>query len=163
MNHLPISEGKMQNQVRKIVAAVSSLSKANPADPEVLKHVAALVESTEPQKAAIPTDELRAQIARLHKAAVTPAKNYSRIISIASGLDRAAVMARNSGPDMQRQIASLIQKVAGIFAECDTADELASHSLAEIEAAVHRLYNNGKQNDPHTYDFVQRGAGHHSK
>lgn len=152
----------MDNQTRQIIAAVGALRKMNPADPRVEKISSDLVSALQPVQT-VSVDGIRSEIARLHKAAATPAKNYTKILSIATGLDRAVSLSRTADPAVQAKLAALVQKVAGIFAECDTADELASHTLDEIQAAVHRLYNNGKQNDPHTYDFVQRGAGHHSK
>lgn len=153
----------MDTNTRNLIATVDTLRKLNPLDPAVVKVSTELAGLLGGAANGVDVNALSAQVKRLHAAAAVPAKNYGRILSIATGLNRAVELSRNSDEATKAKIASLIKKVAGIFAECDTADELSSKSLAEIEAAVHRLYNNGKQNDPHTYDFVDRGAGHHGK
>ena len=106
---------------------------------------------------------LKDQMKILNSAAERPARNYQRIISIIAGIDRLLdASSRPENASLRPQVISVATKVAGIFAEVDTADDL-DKPLEAIERAVHKLYNNGKMNDPKTYNFSQSGRGHHSK
>jgi hypothetical protein len=101
------------------------------------------------------------QISRLKSAAMVPAANWRRIMSILDGLDRAAVAAaRPSNAALRPKIATIFQKVAGIFKEVDTVEDL-DKPLEAIEKAVHSLY--GDQSSNKTYYFDRRGKGHHSE
>lgn len=153
----------MDNNVKSIIAAVKTLNQMNVNDPHVVKVVGDLARTaSEDTGARVDAEFLSKQVNRLASAAKTPAENYARIMRIAGNLQRAVEISRRPQYAAVRpQIASLVERVAGIFAECDTAAELAKHSLDEIESAVAKLY--GDQNDPKTYNFVARGKGHHGK
>lgn len=106
-------------------------------------------------------DHLQNEISRMKSAAEIPAHNWKRIYSIIEGLHRVAILAARPQnikliPDLQR----LTAKVAGIFQEVDTTDDL-DKPLDAIEKAVHALYGDQSQNS--TYYFDRRGKGHHEK
>jgi hypothetical protein len=155
----------MTNNTR-IAGLVSTLSKLNPFDPEVAKvthQLAAALESMSLETEVDP-EALLGQVQKLHQAATVPASNYNRIAGITSGLARAIEISRRPQfAALRPRIATIVAKVAGIFAEVDLADEISAHTLEEIESAVHRLYSNGALNKPSTYNFQARGKGHHSE
>lgn len=101
------------------------------------------------------------QVKRMKSAALPSAKNYARIVSILSGLERASEIAkRPQYAAMRPRIALIVQKVAGVFAEVDTVQDL-DKPLETIEKAVHGLY--GDQSKNSTFYFDRRGKGHHSE
>lgn len=153
------------SNVRNITAAVYQLANTDPTNPVTLQAVDNLVSSVSSYELQdVSLGFLKDQVGKLQVAASTPARNYTKILSIASGLNRAIEVASQSNDRaLNARIATVIQKVAGIFAEVDTADDLAGKSLEQIESAVHSLYSGGKMNDPKTYNFMARGKGHHGK
>jgi len=153
--------------INKIAAEVNVLSQLETGDPDII----AIVDSIASQVATLEQEftstedlsNISEQIKKLHAAAVMPAKNYQRIASILSGLSHVVEVAKRPGNESIRpKVASIAAKVAGIFAEVDTVQDL-DRPLSEIEKAVHSLYSNGQQNNSQTYNFVERGKGHHSK
>ncbi len=99
------------------------------------------------------------QVKRLKSAAEPAARNYNRIVSILSGLQRATEVAkRPQYAALRPRIALIVEKVAGVFKDVDTVEDL-DKPLESIEKAVHGLY--GKQSDNATYYFDRRGKGHH--
>jgi F0F1-type ATP synthase alpha subunit len=108
-------------------------------------------------------DALKHQMQVLHHAAERPARNYQKIISIIAGVNRLLdAVSRAENAHLRPRAVQVATKIAGIFAEVDTAEDL-DVPLEKIETAVHKLYNNGKLNDPKSYNFSQTGRGHHSK
>lgn len=103
------------------------------------------------------------QIDAIRSAAAAPAERYNRVVSIMDGLRHAALLAqRPQNAAIRPRVASIVEKIAGVFAEIDTVKDL-DKPLEQIESAVHSLYNGGKLNSPKTYMFEQRGVGHRSK
>ncbi len=101
------------------------------------------------------------QVKRLKSAAEPAAKNYSRIVSILNGLQRATEIAkRPQFAAMRPRIALIVQKTAGVFQCVDTVEDL-DKPLEQIEKAVHGLY--GDQSKNSTYYFDRRNKGHHEK
>lgn len=101
------------------------------------------------------------QITKLRSAAMVPASNYRRIISILTGLKNAAVAAqRPQNAALRPQIAAITEKVAGVFSECDTVQDL-DKPLEAIEKAVHGLY--GDQSKNSTFFFERRNKQHRPK
>lgn len=101
------------------------------------------------------------QIKKLKAAAAVPAANYRRIHSIMSALERAwTEAARPQNAAMRPKLASAVKRVAGIFAEVDTVQDL-DKPLEQIEKAVHSLY--GDQSKNSTYYFDRRNKGHHGE
>jgi hypothetical protein len=108
-------------------------------------------------------EHLKEQISRLKSASATSAKNYHRIYEILHNLEGAVVAAaRPQNAAVRPKLAAIVKHVAGIFAEVDTTEDL-DKPLSAVESAVHKLYNNGKVNDPSTYNFDSNGRGHHEK
>jgi hypothetical protein len=106
-------------------------------------------------------ENLGNQIDKLRSAAFVPASNYKRIVSILTGLKNACVAAQKpQNAALRPQIATIVEKVAGVFAEVDTVQDL-DKPLEAIEKAVHGLY--GDQSKNSTYYFDRRGKGHHEK
>ena len=104
---------------------------------------------------------LEEEISRLKSAAEIPASNYTRIVSILDGLHRAAVAAsRPQNAHLATQLRDVTAKVAGLFQEVDTTEDL-NKPLEAIEKAVEGLYGDQSKND--TYYFTRRGKGHHEK
>jgi hypothetical protein len=103
------------------------------------------------------------QIQKLKAAASIPAHNYKRILSILNGLEGAHKLAsRPQNVALRPRVVEQIKRIAGVFAEVDTVQDL-DKPLEQIEKAVHALYSGGKQNDPATYNFEARGKGHQTK
>jgi seryl-tRNA synthetase len=102
------------------------------------------------------------QIKCLKAAAVNPARNYMKIVSIIEGLERAAVACqRPENTAMLPRIAEVTRRVAGIFKKVDTVEDL-ERPLTEIEAAVAKLYGpDQSRND--SYFFDRKGKGHHNE
>lgn len=153
----------MEN-IRAIVATVKTLSATDPMNPDVVALVdelVSLVNGPSTVASDVDLDFVYRQIKKLHQAAEIPTKNYGRILAISASLGRAVQIARRpQNAAIRPKLASLVAKVAGLFAEVDTVEDL-DKPLEQIEKAVHALY--GDQNDPHTYNFVERGKGHHSR
>lgn len=107
-------------------------------------------------------DFIGEQIGRLKSAALTPARNYSRIVKIVEGLQglhTASLRPQNAA--VRPRVAELVRKVAGIFSKVDTVEDL-DKPLEQIEKAVHALYGpDQSRND--AYFFDRRGKGHHGE
>lgn len=145
--------------MQNIIAAVGDLIKMDVNDPRVASASDKLVDQLMPAPVSV-MDKAK----RLMTAAEIPARNYAHIAKIANDLVKVVEIAeRPENAEMRPKVASLVSKVAGLFAEVDTWDHLAGKSLEQIETAVHSLYSGGKLNDPNTYNFAARGKGHHSK
>lgn len=101
---------------------------------------------------------LKDQITKLQQAAEIPAKNYSRVVEVLKGLERAAqACERLQYAALRPRISTIVEKIAGVFAEVDTVEDL-DKPLAAIEKAVHGLY--GDQSKNSTFYFDRRGKGH---
>lgn len=101
------------------------------------------------------------QIQKLKTAAAVPMRNYQRIVSICDGLTRAATSARRpQNAAIRPKIATVVKRIAGIFAEVDTVEDLEK-PLDQIEKAVHSLYGDQSKNE--TYYFDRRNKGHHGE
>src|SRR5271163_2208540 len=99
------------------------------------------------------------QVKKLKSAAEPAARNYTRIVSILAGLQRAVEIAkRPQYAALRPRIALIVQKTAGIFQEVDTVEDI-DKPLEQIEKAVHGLY--GDQSKNSTYYFDRRNKGHH--
>lgn len=106
-------------------------------------------------------EHLGEQIDKLRSAAFVPAANYRRILNILSGLKEACVASRRpQNAALRPRIAQIVEKVAGVFSEVDTVQDL-DKPLEAIEKAVHGLY--GKQDSNATFYFDRRGKGHHGE
>ena len=164
------------DHVKKLVAAVKRIAEMDPQDAavdatvkemkmesELLGEKLAETESA-PVVHSMEQDQksIAEQIDRLHEAAVQPAKNYVRITNILRGLKQASVIAqRPQNAAVRPRIAQLVAKTAGLFAEVDTMADL-SKPLADIEAAVHKLYG-PHLNSPNAYMFKKNSKGFHGK
>jgi len=106
-------------------------------------------------------DSIGDQIKRLKAAAAIPAANYRRMYDILASMERVwADASRPQNAAVRPKVASMVRKVAGVFAEVDTVQDL-DKPLEAIEKAIHGLY--GDQSSNSTYYFDRRGKGHHSK
>lgn len=98
-------------------------------------------------------------IDQMRSMAAGPAAKYGRMISILDGIRHAAVLAeRPQNAAVRPRIALIVKKLAGVFKDIDTVQDL-DKPLEQIEKAVHSLYGNQSKND--TYMFERRGKGHH--
>jgi hypothetical protein len=152
--------------IKKVSSLVSNLSKMNPLDPEIVGVVERIASELDApsQEVAANLDVLMAQVEKLHTAAVVPASNYSKVASITNGIAQAIELSRRPQyASVRPRIANIVQRLAGIFSECDLAEDMSAHTLEEIEQAVHKLYSNGALNKPNTYYFQARGKGHHGQ
>jgi hypothetical protein len=164
---------------RKIVAAVKHLAQMDPQDAavartvQVLNDEAALLRGGEVERpdgfkgsfgessAKADLEAIGDQIKKLHSAAAVPARNYARMASILAGLHRAhEASGRPAYAHLRPRIAGIIEKVAGVFAEIDTVQDLEK-PLEAIEKAVHGLY--GDQGKNATFYFERRNKGHHGE
>ncbi len=104
---------------------------------------------------------IHSQIDTLHSASTHNAKIYSKISSILETLKKAvAATERRSDVKARRTLASSVHKLAGIFQQVDTVEDL-DKPLEQIEKAVHSVY--GDQSKNSTYYFDRRGKGHHGE
>lgn len=166
----------MNSAIDNLRERVASLVALEPADKSVVQHLAALVDNiiaveksvTDPVaspevKTPVASDMVKAAdaVGRLYQAAGTTKQNYERIMGILEGLHGAIkVAAKPQNVEVRPRISSLVEKTAGVFALCDTVQDL-DRPLAEIEKAVHSLY--GDQSKNSTYYFDRRGKGHHDE
>lgn len=160
----------------RLIATAKKLAQMDPQDEAVAATVAELEDvctqlgeqQREAQKGSFGQQSMKddmvaigEQIDKLHAAALVPASNYARIVSILGGLKRAAMAsARPQNAEIRPRVADAVRKVAGIFAEVDTVQDL-NKPLEAIEKAVHSLY--GDQSKNSTFYLERRGKGHHSK
>jgi len=163
---------------RKLIAAVRSLAQMDPQDEAVARTVKVLNDEAALLRGGVEKpggykgsfgessnkSDLEAigdQIKKLHSAAAVPARNYQRMASILAGLHRAhEASARPAHAHLRPRIAGIIEKVAGVFAEIDTVQDL-DKPLEAIEKAVHGLY--GDQGKNATFYFERRNKGHHGE
>lgn len=164
--------------VKNLIATTKRLAEMDPQDEAVSRTVDGLNEQIAllTSKVDKPTGEknsfgdnsrkqdvehLRDQITRLKSAAMVPAANYRRIVSILGDLSKVASLAeRPQNEPLRARLASIVGKLAGVFAEVDTVQDL-DKDLGAIEKAVHGLY--GDQSKNSTFYFDRRGKGHHTK
>jgi len=115
---------------------------------------------TPAELASAPLDEsgtLYGHIASLRVAAEKPLKNYQRVVALCASLDKIArIAARPQYAAARPMIATCVTKLAGIFAQVDSVEDL-DKPLEAIESAVHSLYKN--PNDPSTYNFSAKNKG----
>lgn len=160
---------------KKVFATTRDLLKTDPRDESVQQIVAALKEQvtqlaseadgpSEPSQVAKSSNDiefLRGQISKMQQAAEIPSKNYTRIVEIFKGLSRAAqICERPQYASLRPRIAAIVEKVAGIFSEVDTVQDL-DKPLEAIEKAVHGLY--GDQSKNSTYMFERRNKPYSGK
>ena len=162
---------------RKIVATISRLAQMDPLDEavaqtvQILTHEVNLLSSEKPASRQGSFDDTSAksdlkvigeQIKKLHSAAIVPARNYARMTSILVGLHRAhEASGRPAYAHLRPRIANIIEKVAGVFSEIDTVQDLEK-PLEAIEKAVHGLYGPSQSNND-AYMFDRKGKGHHGE
>lgn len=163
--------------IRQLFATVKCLAQMDPQDEAVARTVQVLADEAAILKGEIEKpagfkgsfgensknadlEAIGDQIEKLHSAAAVPARNYARMASILVGLHRAhEASARPVYAHLRPRIAGIVEKVAGVFAEIDTVQDL-DKPLEAIEKAVHALY--GDQSKNSTYMFERRNKGHHS-
>lgn len=158
------------SNIRQVVAALKKLAQMDPQDEAVERTVKELQEVSSQLGEQMREDKnspagqqsmkddmamIGEQIDKLHAAAIKPAANYARIVSILGGLKRAVLAAqRPQNAAVRPKLASIVEKVAGVFSEVDTVQDLEK-DLSAIESAVHSLY--GDQSANRTYYFEARG------
>ena len=168
----------MPENLKKLVAATRRLAQMDPQDEAVkatadeLKVEIDLVTKDVEKPAGAPgsfgeqslkddASFVADQIGKLKSAAERPARNYVRIYNILKGLHQAAEIAkRPQYAALRPRLATITEKVAGLFAEVDTVADL-DKPLEAIEKAVHSLY--GDQSKNSTFYLDRRGKGHHTK
>jgi vacuolar-type H+-ATPase subunit I/STV1 len=143
------------SNIRQIIATTKKLAQMDPQDEAVEATVKELQEVSSQLGEQMREDKdspagqqsmkddmtfIGEQIDKLHSAAIRPASNYARIVSILGGLKRAVMAAqRPQNAAVRPRIAAVVEKVAGIFSEVDTVKDL-DRPLDQIEKAVHALY-----------------------
>jgi hypothetical protein len=149
-----LDDSKLEERVREVITKVSQLKTAVvTVSPQ--RHIT-------PAKTSFNVENLSVigQIDEMRRAAVGPAENYGRVVSILDGLRHIALLAeRPQNVAVRPRIAEIVKKVAGVFAQVDTVQDL-NKPLEQIEKAVHSLYGNQSSNS--CYYFDRRGKGHHS-
>lgn len=164
----------MSAPIQNLQARVAALTSTDPMKKSVVDRLAEVIDSisavekfaaTDSNKADVsaPGDMVQAAdaVGRLYKAAAATARNYDRIMNILEGLHAAIkVAARPQNVAARPKVAALVEKTAGVFALCDTVEDL-DRPLEEIQKAVHSLY--GDQSKNSTFYFDRRGKGHHGE
>lgn len=170
----------MSDKLNQVIKSVNRLAATDPSSPSVEERARELLASVgqfktalEPTPAPAPEREVAParsefvvdnpsildEIDQMRSAAAKPAERYGRVIAILDGLRHAAVLAgRPQNAAVRPQIAVIVKKVAGVFAEVDTVQDL-DKPLEQIERAVHGLYGNQSSNS--CYYFDRRGKGGH--
>lgn len=160
--------------VQELVESVNRLAATDPTGPKTEERSrevfamagqlrAALTREVAPAKSefVVNNPTVVDQIDRMRAAAVVPAANYGRIVSILDGLRHAALLAgRPQNAPVRPRIAEIVKKMAGVFKDIDTVQDL-DKPLEQIEKAVHGLY--GDQSSNSCFYFDRRGKGHHDK
>jgi hypothetical protein len=161
--------------VQELVESINRLAATDPQGPAVGERVNAVFTKVGQVKSATAEREVAPaksetvvdnptvveQIDKMRSAAAVPAANYGRVVSILDGLRHAALLAsRPQNAAVRPQIVSIVKKMAGVFKEIDTVQDL-DKPLEQIESAVHGLY--GNQSDNSCYYFDRRGKGHHGE
>jgi len=101
------------------------------------------------------------QISKLKSAAKIPLKNYQRIIKILEGVETIhKLAARPQNAAVRPHIATIVQKMAGVFAEVDTTADL-DKPLEQIEKAVAAIYKDQSKNS--TYYFERKNLKNHPR
>lgn len=154
----------MSEKVKELIKSVHRLAATDPESDNVEGAVDAVSDALTGLGAVGETPDIRAveqQIDSMFSAASVPAHNYKRMAEILRNLKGVCVAARKpQNAPVRPRIAAIVSKVAGLFAEVDTAEDL-DKPLSEIERAVHSLY--GDQSKNSTYYFNRRGKGGHGK
>jgi hypothetical protein len=173
----------MNDKLNEVVKSVNRLAATDPASgSSALERARELVANVNQLKASVAQDAAPAaapprdvapansefvvenpsvisEIDRMRSAAVKPAEKYGRIILILDGLRHAAVMSeRPQNIAVRPRIAEIVKKIAGVFADVDSVQDM-DKPLEQIERAVHSLYGNQSANS--TYFFGRRGKGGH--
>lgn len=166
----------MKNIISSMVEASRRLANMDPQDEAVQRTVDGLQAQSQmiaEQARTMPKDTfgqksmqddvefIGQQIKKLHQAALTPAQNYRRIANICNELGRVYESAKlPQNAEIRPRLADVVRKVAGVFSEVDTVEDL-DKPLEQIEKAVHQLYGDQSQNS--TFYFGRRGKGGHEK
>jgi hypothetical protein len=169
-----------ENLIQKLAESVNRLAATNPTNPVVGNRVNEVFALAKQMRTALepvddrsvapaqsefvvdnpPVDAVVEQIDQMRASAVRPATNYGRMVAILDGLRHAALLAqRPQNAAMRPHISAIVNKVAGVFKDVDTVQDL-DKPLEQIEKAVHSLY--GDQSKNSTYYFGRRGKGGHS-
>ena len=83
---------------------------------------------------------------------------HQKVMEILNGVREAVeLLELPANEPMRPRVASVVQKIAGVFAAVDTVADLEGKSLDEIENAVHKLYGNQALNS--TFYTARRGKG----
>lgn len=167
-----------QDSIKQLVATVQKLAGMDPQDEAVarviknlqdqasvlskdIEHPAGFKGSFGEQSLKDDLEFIKCQVDKLHTAALRPYNNYRRISAICAELKRVVGIAeRPQYAGLKPKIAAIVEKVAGVFSEIDTVQDL-DKPLEAIEKAVHGLY--GDQSKNSTFYFERRGKGHHSE
>jgi hypothetical protein len=168
-----------ENLVRELVESVNRLAATNPVNHVVSKRVQEVFALTKQIRTALepvserqvapahsefvvdnpPVDAVVEQIDQMRASAVRPATNYGRMVAVLDGLRHAALLAqRPQNAAVRPRISAIVSKVAGVFKDIDTVQDL-DKPLEQIEKAVHSLYGNQSSNS--SYYFGRRGKGGH--
>lgn len=156
----------MNEKTRELVKAVHRLSATNPDNETVVaavEGVSQILQQFDSDTVSAIDDgvmeTVEAEVDQMYTAASVPARNYRRMATILDDLKRVCVEARKpQNAAIRPRVAGVVKKVAGLFAQVDTAEDL-DRPLSEIEKAVHGMY--GDQSKNSTYYFERRGKGHH--
>lgn len=155
----------MSEKVKELVKSVHRLAATDPESEHVEAAVNSVSDALESLESVGETSDIQAveqSIDSMFTAASVPARNYRRMAGILQNLKGVCVAARKpQNASVRPRIAAVVQKVAGLFAEVDTAEDL-DKPLSEIEKAVHALYG-PNQSSNSAYYFERRGKGHHGK
>lgn len=101
------------------------------------------------------------QISKLKSAAEIPLKNYQRIVKILEGVEAIhKLAARPQNAAVRPHVATIVKKVAGVFAEVDTVADL-DKPLEQIEKAVAAVYKDQSKNS--SYYFERRNLKNHPR
>ncbi len=168
-----------QNSIKQIVATVQKLAEMDPQDEAVarvvknlqdqahvlskeIEHPAGFKGSFGEKSLKDDLEFIKCQVDKLHTAALGPYNNYRRIAAICAELKRVVSIAeRPQYASLKPKIATIVEKVAGVFSEVDTVQDL-DKPLEAIEKAVHGLYG-PSQSLNNAYYFERRSKGHHSE
>lgn len=157
----------MEKSLQTVIENVHRLAATDPVGDGVSNSVKTLFDSVNSLKAEVPaqtdSSSVIEQIDLMRSLVASSMNKHEKMMNILNGVRKAAELLQLPvNESMRPRVASVVQKIAGIFAEVDTVADLEGKSLEQIEKAVGSLYGNNQSLNKNFY-FTRAGRGHGPK
>ena len=153
----------MKQDLQEVVNSVHRLAATDPTSEGVSNKVQSLYDSISDLKLSEPLDStiggsVIEQIDLMRSGIASSINKHQKVMNILDGIRTAAELVQLPQNELMRsRVASVVQKIAGVFAAVDSVADLEGKSLEAIQAAVHKLY--GDQSKNGTFYTSRRGKG----